>query len=129
MLYTCVFSARGWNPHFSIVLCRAKSGTIMGLKPLDTTLANAQLMSASSSSAPAPVRYTKRLPHTFPPVSKSNMPRRSPMSTWFATWKLKSRLAPTSRRSTAISSPPMGTSGCVSLGIFRPSICSATSSA
>jgi hypothetical protein len=28
----------------------------------------AQLMSASSSMAPAPVRYTNRLPHTLPPV-------------------------------------------------------------
>mmetsp|Transcript_12921 Transcript_12921/g.20948 ORF Transcript_12921/g.20948 Transcript_12921/m.20948 type:complete len:286 (+) Transcript_12921:724-1581(+) len=129
MVYTCVFSARGWKPHFSIVLCLTRSGTTMGLNPFDTTLASAQLMSASSSNAPTPVRYTKRLPHTLPPVSKSNIPKRSPMSTWLATWKLKSRLAPTSRLSTAISSPPRGTSGCVSLGIFWPSRCSSASNA
>ena len=56
MLYTWVFSALGWNPHFSMVVCLTRSGTTMGLKPLLTTFCIAQLISASSSMAPAPVR-------------------------------------------------------------------------
>ena len=122
MLYTCVFSARGWNPHFSMVFWRTKSGTTMGLNPLLTTFAIAQFMSASSNMAPAPVRYTNREPHTLPPVSKSNIPSLSPKSTWLAASKEKSRFAPTSLRSAASSSPPTGTSGCVSLGTFWPSV-------
>mmetsp|Transcript_9193 Transcript_9193/g.41877 ORF Transcript_9193/g.41877 Transcript_9193/m.41877 type:complete len:298 (-) Transcript_9193:306-1199(-) len=128
-LYTWVFSARGWNPHFSMVLCLTKSGTTIGVKPLDTTFCMAQLMSASSSMAPAPVRYTNRDPQTLDPVAKSNIPSLSPMSTWLATSKEKSRLVPTSRLSTAIVSSPKGTSGCVSFGTFWPSVWSSTSSA
>mmetsp|Transcript_6873 Transcript_6873/g.25006 ORF Transcript_6873/g.25006 Transcript_6873/m.25006 type:complete len:238 (-) Transcript_6873:181-894(-) len=105
------------------------SGTIIGLNPLLMTLANAQLINANSNIAPAPVRYTKRLPLTLLPVSKSNIPSFSPISTWFCTGNVKSRCAPTVALVTVFSSDPSGTSGCVKLGNFCAIICNSASSA
>lgn len=50
---TCVFSARGWKPHFSTTPLRTRSGVLSGVKPLAYSFWMAQLIRPISSSTAA----------------------------------------------------------------------------
>jgi len=62
------------------------------------------------------------------PASKSTICRASASLTWSSGWKpSKARCSPTQANTVAFSSPPLGTSGCVVLGMRCPSSCMACS--
>ena len=71
----------------SIASGRTSAGAIIGVKPAATARAIARLTSASSSSAPGPVRNANREPETFAPRSVSIALMTSPTSRWSRTAK------------------------------------------
>ncbi len=79
-----------------------------------------KLMSARSSSAPAPFDRQKRPPVILTARSKSRMSSAAPMSTWSLTGKEKARGVPHVRTTGLSSSPaPSGTEGSGTFGMER----------